>query len=241
VKVGSDLFPVTQSDEDQAIITDLRNQLMFRFNSQQNLERIFQLLTNHTVSLEWIFPDSQILLNTEKYRDINQEILFGLGFPQVLITGEAQRTGSSDPEIAMISPVKTMENFRRKIIRIISEVCKQVAELNGFKTAPQVSFTSLNLHAFADFMSALGKAYEISGISRTSFDEAIGYDFTDELSKLVEENTALQDSGLPEFGPTPNSRNPNNPPQANQNNQNIQNNNQSNNNTALNKGANNTQ
>lgn len=217
VKVGSDQFPTTQSDEDVEMVEGLRRQLAYRFNTNQNLERIFQLLTNHTVQLNWVFPDTAVLLNENKYKDINQEILFGLGFPQVLITGESQRTGTSDPELAMIAPVKTMENFREKIIKVVKEICKQVALQNSFSGIPEVNFSSLNLHAFADFMAALDKLYAVSGVSRTAYGEALGYDFTEQLDYLKEENDELVASGLPEFGPTPNSRNPNNPLKGNTN------------------------
>lgn len=227
VSVGSDEFPVTESDEDQEMMNELRNQLMYRFNTNRALERIFQLLTNHTVKLEWVFPNYEILLNEAKYKDINQEILFGLGFPQILITGESTRSGSSDPEIAMISPVKTMENFRRKIIKVIREVCAKVSDLNGFSTVPDVDFASLNLHAFATFIQALQQAYSVSAISRTSFAAALGHDFDTELAELVDEKKAIDESGLPPVGPSPFSGNVANP-QNNQNNTNTQDNNQQN-------------
>src|SRR5689334_3755846 len=96
VKVGDKDFPITESEEDQAYLDNLRAQLRMRGNSDQLMERIFQLITNHTVSMEWIFPNVEILLKETKYDDINQEILFGLGFPRVLITGEAAKSGTSN-------------------------------------------------------------------------------------------------------------------------------------------------
>ena len=209
VKMGSDLYPVTDTDEDKTSVLELKKQLSYRFNSSQNLERIFQLITNHAVEIKWVFPDTSILVNEKKYDDINQEILFGLGFPRVLITGEAAKTGTSDPEISMIAPVKTMENIRRRIIKIIKDICKQVALENNFKV-PEVKFKTLNLHAFNDFIVSLDKLYEKSGVSRTSYGELMGFDFNEELDILAAENEAMKKKGLPEFGPTPNSRAPGN-------------------------------
>jgi len=202
VKVGSDLFPVTSSDEDLELLSDIRTQLNYKFLSDLNLERIFQLVTNHTVSLNWIFPDIALLKDTNKYDDINQEILFGLGFPRVLITGESQRTGTSDPEIALISPVKTLESMRRKIIRVIRDIVRTVAIENNFK-APRVDFRSLNLHAFKDFMDVLSKLYDSSAISRTTLADAVGLDITDELDKLEFEKTELESRGLSGVGVQP--------------------------------------
>lgn len=218
VKVGSDEFPITESEEDQAFLGDLRNQLRMRGNSEQLMERIFQLITNHTVELKWVFPESAILLDEKKYEDINQEILFGLGFPRVLITGESQRSGSSDPELAMIAPVKTMENFRSKIIQVIRDICITVAIENNFKSAPTVEFAALNLHSFADFVNGLAKLYDASALSRTDYARVYGVDFLDQLDKLEQENTELVARGLPQFGPTPfgsNQNTPNSDPASN--------------------------
>lgn len=207
VKVGSDEFPVTSSEEDKTVFTDLRNQLMMRFQSDQNLERIFQLITNHTVDISWIFPETGLLSDSARYTDINEEILFGLGFPRVLITGESARSGASNPEVAILSPVKTMEVLRRKILKVIKDICKTVAEENNFKV-PTVKFTALNLHSFVDFMASLEKLYNMSGVSRSSVAEYLGYDFEDEATKLEMEEKTIKDKGLSEFGQQPFSRTP---------------------------------
>ena len=203
VKVGSDNFPVSESPEDQELLDDLNTQLRLRGNSEQLLERVFQLVTNHTVELSWVFPDVDLLLDNKKYEDINQEILFGLGFPRVLITGESQRTGTSDPELAMLAPVKTMENFRSKIIEVIRDICTKVAIENGFRNAPSVEFKALSLHNFADFINGLSKLYDASALSRTDLAKIYGFDFMEQVDKLEVENTELTNRGLPTFGPTP--------------------------------------
>lgn len=208
VKVGSDEFPVTDTEEDKNVFSDLRAQLMLRFQSDQNLERIFQLITNHTIDISWIFPDTSLLSDGGRYNDINEEILFGLGFPRVLITGESAKSGTSNSEVAIMSPVKTMESLRRKILKIIKDICKTVAEENNFKV-PQVKFKALNLHSFVDFMNGLEKLYNMSGVSRGSVSDYLGYDFEEEADKLEIEEKLIKSKGLSEFGQQPFSRAPN--------------------------------
>lgn len=219
VKVGSDEFPITDSDEDKKVFTDLRTQLMMRFQSDQNLERIFQLITNHTVDISWVFPDTTLLSQHGRYDDINEEILFGLGFPRILITGESSKSGTSNSEVAIISPIKTVESMQRKILKIIRDICKRVAEENNFK-APKVKFKAVNLHSFADFMESLQKLYDISGVSRTAVAEYLGYDFREEADILEEEEKLIEEKGLSEFGQQPFSRDPNVDPTNNNNTQN---------------------
>lgn len=206
VKIGDKDFPITQSAEDAEYVENIANQLRMRGRNQQVLERIFQLITNHTVQIDWVFPQTEALLNVDKYNDINQEILFGLGFPRVLITGEAQKSGTSDSEIATLSPLKTAEGFRRKVIEIIQSVCEEISKRNGFNSVPEVSFTSINLHKFQDFLNGLRMLYETASISRTSLGKQFGYDFDTEIDLMTAEMNALRDRGLPEFGPTPNSK-----------------------------------
>jgi len=207
VKVGNDEYPITSSPEDTETLTELRNQLRMRGNSEQLMERIFQLITNHTVDINWVFPDSAILSDTDKYSDINQEILFGLGFPRVLITGESSKTGTSDPELAMISPIKTMENFRRKIIEIIRDICIEVSIRNKFKRAPEVEFKALSLHSFKDFIEGLSKLYDTSSLSRTTLAKVYGVDFLEQLDLLEVETKELESRDLPLYGPNPFSAN----------------------------------
>lgn len=208
VKIGDKDFPVSQSEEDQEYVESIATQLRMRGRNEQVLERIFQLITNHTVQIDWIFPNTEALLNVEKYNDINQEILFGLGFPRILITGEAQKSGTSDSEIATLSPVKTAEGFRRKVIEVIRDICLEISKQNGFNSVPAVSFKSMNLYKFQQFLEALRFAYESSAMSRTSIDKELGFEFSAEIDLLEEETKQLKDRGLSEFGPTPNSKNP---------------------------------
>jgi len=207
VKMGSDEFPITDSEEDQKFVDDLRTQLTWRFNSKKDLERIFQLLTTHTVDIQWVFPDTKELLNDTKYKDINLEILYALGFPKTLIIGESEKSNTSDPEMSMIGPVKTMENFRRKILEVLRAVCAQVALENRFKTAPTLNFSQLNLHNFADFINALNKLYEIGGLSRDSYAADLGFDFKEQLDKRAIEQQEIDKAGIPQVGLTPNSGN----------------------------------
>lgn len=207
VKIGDKDFPITQSEEDQEYVEAIATQLRMRGRNEQVLERIFQLITNHTVQIEWIFPETATLLNVDKYNDINQEILFGLGFPRVLITGEAQKSGTSDSEIATLSPLKTAEEFRRKIIRVIQNICVEVAKRNNFSGVPTVAFAAINLHKFQNFLEGLRMLYDTASISRTSLGEYFGVDFDTEVDLMEKEMKTLREKGLSEFGATPNSKN----------------------------------
>ncbi len=203
VKVGSDDFPITDSEEDDSYVESIRQQLNWRNMPKNDQERIFQFITSHAVEIKWVFPDIATLINDSKYTEINDEILNGLGFPRILITGESLRSGSSDPEVATRGPQKTLEFMRNKIIEVIRYICREVAKQNGFSSYPDVSFEALNLHSFQQFIEALDKLYQTGGLSRQSYGEYLGYDFETELEKRSSEQELLEKSGVPEVGPNP--------------------------------------
>lgn len=203
VKIGSDEFPITDGEEDNTYVEDIRKQLNWRFQPQRDVERIFQFITSHTVDIKWVFPDMEALINDSKYTEINDEILSGLGFPRILVTGESMRSGSSDPEVATRGPQKTVEFMRIKIIEVIKYVCREVAKQNGFTNFPDVDFAALNLHKFSEFVASLNQLYQTGGLSRQSYAAYLGYDFEAELEKRSSEQDLLEESGVPEVGPNP--------------------------------------
>jgi hypothetical protein len=206
-KLGNDEFPVTednQADQFDAI----RQQMYSREGAGLDLERIFQLFANHTLEIEWIYPNTEALLNEQKYESINQDIIYALGFPRVLITGESQKTGTSDPQYAMLSPVKTMEHFRKKILRVIRNIVYQIASQNGFKSIPDVKFKPLRLFDYEILLKSLADLYGTGNLSRQTYSDELGYDWTDETDKREEEMKVLKEKNLPGFAEKPFSQSP---------------------------------
>lgn len=207
IKLGSDEFPLTEDDSEQ--LESIKNQMLWRDNGDKNVERIFQLFTPHTTQIEWIFPPTEALLNEIKYKDVNQDILFALGFPRILLTGESERTGTSDPQYATMSPVQTMNNFRDQILEVLRYIANEVADRNNLKSFPIVTFKPLQLSEFEIFAKALSDLYTTGNLSRQSYAEAFGYNWNDEIVKKIEEKKVMVASDLEEFAPQPFSPQPN--------------------------------
>jgi len=208
-RLGSDEFPVTE--EDDTVFEDLKNQVLYRDSTGKNVERMFQLFANHTLNIDWIMPDVSALVDDKKYSDINQEIIFALGFPRILITGESERTGTSDPQFAMMAPIKTMEDFRSKILGVLQFIITETARLNRLTDSPDVSFRPINLNAFADFMDAIKDLYASGNVSRTTYADLLGIKWEDEINMKEKENALLSEKGLEANAPLPFSNAPTSP------------------------------
>lgn len=199
VKLGSDEFPLTEDNSDQ--LEDIKGQMLWRNGTGKDVERIFQLFSNHTLDISWVTPPVEAMLNDAKYRDINQDIIFALGFPRILITGETEKSNTSDAQFASISPVKTMDNFRKKLEVILQQVVNEIAKQNNFKNVPEVYFEPLQLIEFKTYIEAIANLYATGNLSRGTFAEKLGFSWKDEMEDKIEEQDILENSGLPEFAP----------------------------------------
>ncbi len=212
-KLGDKDFPLTEDDKDEQVDA-IKSQVLWRDGTNRDVERIFQLFSNHTLQIGWVVPPTEALLNEQKYISVNQDIIYALGFPRILITGETEKSGTSDPQYAMMSPSKTMENFRCKILKVIRQIVIEVANRNNLKSIPEVYFKPLTLFDHQTLLKSLADLYASGNLSRTTYDEILGYVWNDEMDLKVEEDKYLKDNQLGQYAPTPFSSNPTGKDQA---------------------------
>lgn len=208
-KLGDKDFPVTE-EQGAAQFDAIRDQMYWRNTGNKDIERIFQLFANHTLEIEWIMPPLEALLDEAKYKIVNQDILFALGFPRILVTGETEKTGTSNSEFAMMSPSRTLETIRKKILKVLNIIVRSTFEQNRLKGEPYVRFRPMNLIGFKDFIDSLVHLYNTGNLSRTAFTEYFGYNFRDEVEQRAKEAKILEKLGVEEFNPQPFSPKPNN-------------------------------
>jgi len=206
IQLGNDMYPLTADDSDQ--LEEIRQQIYWRNSTGVDIERVFQLFGNHTLQISWVFPETTALLDDKKYITVNNDIMIGFGFPSILTTGEVERSGTSNPEFAILSPLKTMENLREKLMLLLDIIVQNMVELNGLSNEPEYDFAPMNLHDFTKFFEALSKLYETGNISRDSFVEPFGFNVETELQKRKEEQDLIKKLGLEEFSPLPHSNAP---------------------------------
>jgi len=187
VKVGTDEFPLLEGEEE--IFDELRMQLRQGNLLGKHVEKIIQLFTNHTVSIEWVFPDISAILSPTKYDEINDDIFFALGFPRILTTGETMRTQTSNHELATKSPIKTMEKLQEDLLPIVKYIVQRIRDLNNLTSNPKVRFGRVSFYEFNAFMQNLFRLREEGGVSLETVCDYLGLDYSDEKVKLNYENS----------------------------------------------------
>ncbi len=206
--LGSDEYPVTEDDGDA--FSAIRDQMYWRNSGEKDVERVFQLFANHTLKITWVTPPVEVLLDDTKYAEINRDIFLALGFPRILTTGETDKSQTSEPDFAMISPTKTLESIQVKLLPILSNIVYRIADENNIKTTPVVRFEKINLYSVSELTTVLSMLYEGGNISRETLDREFGYTYQDELDKRIAEEKEIRKSGVPEFSPKPFSEQPEN-------------------------------
>lgn len=197
VKMGSDDFPVT--DEDSEAVLELRRQFKWRY-SGSNFERLFQLFTNHTIEIEWITPDVAALLDEKKYDSVNLDILFGLGFPRIMLTGETARTGTSQAEFALMSPGETIKAIRGAVLSWPEYLYTEMKKRNDFTNLPAPMFSELRLYDLAKLMQVADLVYQRGALSKKTLANIGGFDFeNNELPQRILEKEWFDENSLEEY------------------------------------------
>lgn len=207
ITLGSDEFPVTEDDDEQ--FAAIRQQMIYRNSFGKDIERVFQLFGNHTLKIQWVMPDVAALLDEKKYQEVNQDIIYGMGFPRILITGETEKSGAGNQEFAMFSPKAMMDNFRAKILTVLKDIVFEVQTANNIKETPVIRFKPLTLFDYQTLLKSLADLYSGGNLSRTSYSEILGHNWDDEITLREKEKKVLEEKGLDEIAPTPFSKVPN--------------------------------
>jgi hypothetical protein len=194
IRLGNDDYPCT----DDMDFEHIKNQMNYR-TSAGNQERVYQLFANHTLQIEWVFPNTEAMLNREKYTTVEDDIIAAFGFPRTLITGETLRSNvSGGTDFAAFSPIATMETIRDRLLEWLKIMYGEIKDKNNFKGQAVPQFTPMRLYKLID-LNTIGQTLYMEGnISRKSRQELVGLDFDTELERKADEEKRMKEMGVPD-------------------------------------------
>lgn len=188
IKAGNDEHPIS---EDSDVLDKLAREFRRR-GSVNSAERVVELFSDHTVELNWIVPPIDTLLNTDKYAQLNQEILYGLGFPKFLVMGEKDKSNTGSTGSALLSPLNSMKALRKDFEDYLNYLFREVAAKNAIRTVPTVKFAPLDLIEMQDLLQVAQTLEEKQIISRTNIAKLAGFDFVAEQLIRRDEDELLE-------------------------------------------------
>ncbi len=190
ITLGSDKFPLTE--DDQPLLDELRAQMLWR-GQPNNIERVFQLFGNHTLDIKWIYPPVDVLLDDKKYAQVNHDIIFSLGVPSIIVSGEATRAGAG-AEFTLLPPTEMLKALRKDLTPFILYLYEEMRKRNKFTNVAKPGFPPIRLYDPAK-AAQLGETYYNNGVvSKTTWGSFIDVDYEDEQYQRRDEiklNTEL--------------------------------------------------
>jgi hypothetical protein len=192
VKAGDKDFPVT---EDDTTLDDIKAQMDAR-SRVATPEGVYSLYTNHTITMEWVYPPLEALMSDGKYAEPNADIFMAMGFSRVLLVGEAFRSNSGQSITTTLGPVAALNEVRERILEWMRALYVRLADLNGFKNIPEPRFSPVvaaDTVALVQFALEAGK---MGVLSKNTIAQMFSTDFETESQQIIAEGKSTGDPAL---------------------------------------------
>jgi SPP1 gp7 family putative phage head morphogenesis protein len=136
-------------------------------------------------------PEGLDTLTQDKYKQVNEDILAGIGVSRVLLDG--QGANFSTAWVSILSLIERLENARAKIGRWLEGEYRRIAIENGFKTYPRVRFNKMNLREDTYIRDVLLAMYDRGLIDEEDILTETGRDYESiiDMKKRNEKNKDL--------------------------------------------------
>lgn len=184
VTIGNDEYPA--GDEDLEAIAEL-------FNTPNKAYTIFW---NHTLQVQFHKPEGLETLSADKYVQVNDDIMAGLGMNRALLDGGGAKGGHtslSNGWVATLSLIERLDNTRYKVLQWLRKEYRRIAEENGFDTYPNPVFNKMNLREDTYVSTVLLPMYDRGLIDEEDVLSETGHDYRSiiETKKRNEKNSKL--------------------------------------------------
>lgn len=183
IKSGSDEFPVVEGDGDF-------DALKAQMDAQSYIagrQLVYKLYVNHTVSMQWVYPEMDTLLSADKYLAVDADIFMGMGFSRVLLIGETLRSNASTGDTVILGPLATLQEARSTILTWIKKLYRDLADLNGFDNIPEPFFSPLTASDSKTLLQYASTAVADGAISLNTYAQLFGTDFNmEQIQRAIE-------------------------------------------------------
>jgi hypothetical protein len=175
IKIGDKDFPA----DDDTIKAEKLN-----FTSQASSgEAMFNLFTNHTISVSWTYPPMDALLSEGKYTAANLEIFMSLGFPRIWVNGETERSNAADNSTASVGPLATIRDVQEALLGWVQFLYQELADKNKFAKVPEPYFTPVNLADISTLLQYAKDYYDKGALSKNTIAGLYGTTYASEYEQ----------------------------------------------------------
>ncbi len=152
------------------------------------------IIWDSMIECQELYPPVKDILGSEKYEQVNRDILIGLGVPEVLIGG--QGSNFSNSWIQLRTLVEKLEYIRTRVedwlMGEIAFLCKSM----GIDTLPTVRFNQMNLEDENITRKLIVGLLDRGVISVEAVLQAYGEDYLIEVQRMQEESKMFKKMGI---------------------------------------------
>jgi len=179
VTVGNDDYPA--SDDDLIAIAELF----------QTPNKAYTIFWNHTLEVNFHKPEGIDTLAQDKYKQVNEDIMAGLGVSRALLDGQGANLSSA--WVSILSLIERLDNAREKVSDWLESEYKRIAEENELPTYPKARFNKMNLREDNYIRDVLLAMYDRGLIDEEDILVETGRDYNRiiEIKKKNEKNAEL--------------------------------------------------
>jgi hypothetical protein len=176
----------------------------------KNPARSKTIVWDDLIQIEHVFPPVEKMLSEDKYRQVNQDILSGIGVPEFLINGAGGKGGFANAFLAARTLLERLEPGRKLFVDWVKEQFEEIRSAFGFQKPAWVKMHNTSLKDQEVEQRFLLEMLDRNLISARTLIERADENFDIEIQRMrkednlrdqFEENSPLTLRKLGKFGP----------------------------------------
>jgi hypothetical protein len=148
------------------------------------------LVWNDLVSIETSYPPTNLMLNDEKYKAVNTDILSGIGISEVLINGVGGNYANSFLSVKTL--LEKLETGRSLVINWLYTELELIRTAMGWDHLPKIRFGRMTLRDERAEKALVLNLFEFGIISRQTLLSYFEEDWAVEIQRIKEEEKQMK-------------------------------------------------
>ncbi len=151
------------------------------------------------IDMKDYYPPIDKILGQEKYKEVDKDILIGLGVPEVLIGGSGGKFSNSWVQLKTL--MEKLKAIRLKLREFLHGEIEIVAKAMGFDALPVIHFNDMNLQDESIKQKLIISLLDRNIISVEAVLNTFGEEFLFEIERIQTEEKLLKAKGIERINP----------------------------------------
>lgn len=152
------------------------------------------IIWDSMIDMKPYYPPVAEILGSEKYNQVNKDILIGLGIPEVLIGGKGANFSNSYIQLKTL--IEKLKYVRKKVEDFVRNEVKLIADAMGIKKLPRIQFSSMDVDDANTNKKLVIELLDRGIISVEAVLQVYGEDYLTEIERLKNEKQEFKEAGL---------------------------------------------